>query len=160
MKKKKISLSGKVSRREAIGKGLVAAGVVLTTNLTADAQQRPNRQNESIAHLLSEDHWANLVEHQFNVVGMSFDETNTPFQPTSITLMETEKLKVFADDARPRNLKPHATSLIFRGPREFKFLDACYSLNHRWLGKFDLLLSYTKLDKYPNDNIYNAILNS
>ena len=172
MKKEQNKLAeARLNRRTAIGTG-IAAGLAASSSLTALGNDKRSRSRSrttgfsgptvsgSVAHSLPEDHWANLVEQSFRVVGLSYDPSGTSFRRTKIELVDTAKLTFANDDARPEIFKPEATLLLFKGPSHFKLSDASYRLYHPWLGEFNLLLSYTKDDRFENDNVYNAVLNN
>ena len=151
-----------LTRRSVIGRGLtVAIGSAMVPGLAASGNEVLDLPDSHIAYALPEDHWANLVEHKFQVKGLSFNESEIGFRRTTLVLLETcQCVPQRADLARPLWLKSFATSLLFRGPKHLMLENRSHRIEHRWLGEFDLLLNRTPLEKYQGQNVYEAIINN
>jgi len=56
-------------------------------------------------------------------------------------------------------LRDEGISLLFRGTQNVVLEDVSYRISHPQLGEFDLLVSQTCSKRFPNETVYEAILN-
>ncbi len=151
------------NRRAAISSGLavVAGGVLTAKSGIADELKRSQRGSlRSSSHFFREEMWGNLVGRHFDFVEFTDKAIELKLRRISFELIESRVVRVEGNDpARPKHLRTETVSLLFRGPDKFELPSVSYRLYHDATGKIDLLLSHTRSKRYPDQNIYEAILN-
>lgn len=152
-------LDGRISRRTAIGGGLIAAASFATAGPTFGDNLDVSAGR--IAPVLPEDHWANMVGEVFRIVKYAHDDQDGNARRTRLRLAETSLvIPVGGDVKRPEIFRPHAISLVFRGSTNIVLAHASYTLEHPRLGEFNLYLSHTCSKRFKWSNVYEAIINN
>jgi hypothetical protein len=157
--------SSTISRRQAICSGLVAAtGIAFTTGAPKWAHgdnpaSIPNRDGIQFAHRISEEMWANLLGEKFYVNGLSFQNKSKKRVKGELILLETKTIEFKNDSRRLKTLRPNASSLVFESLRGGILESASYVFEHQWLGRFDLLISPTHLEKFNQQIVFEAMIN-
>jgi hypothetical protein len=157
----------KITRRVAVSSmALATASLVIERGSSAseDKKRRGKKLNQISPGkkrpdgTLEEFFWQNAVSQEFTVVDYSWLESSERPPNAILTLQSVSRVEFKTnDDARPKDLRPCALSLMFEPQAEVDLLPACYHLVNKNLGKFDFLLSKTKTES--GTVYYEVVLN-
>lgn len=150
-----------MSRRTAVGSmALATASLVIERSVVAAGVERPRgiASKGSTGETLEEFFWQNAVLEEFSVIDYVWFESSERPPKASLVLESVTRYEYHSnEDARPRNVRRFAISLLFKAERKVELQPACYRMSNPNFGEFDLLLNKTKLKS--GEIYYEAVLN-